>query len=137
MKININQIPPEGLALEEVIDPEELGIDTEFIKFRKPVRVKAKILKITDTVIADIRLEVPMQIICSCCLEESGRDFCKDIKLSYPLDKAQHVIDFNQDIREDIILEYPIKPLCKPDCRGLCFKCGKNLNQGGCSCGPS
>lgn len=36
---------------------------------------------------------------------------------------------------EDIIrLNIPVKPLCRPDCKGLCPVCGKDLNLGECEC---
>ena len=37
-------------------------------------------------------------------------------------------IDLGPVVREYLMLEYPIKPLCKPDCQGLCTVCGENLN---------
>jgi len=37
-------------------------------------------------------------------------------------------------IREEMLLAVPMKPLCKPDCRGICPKCGKDLNDGPCGC---
>ena len=36
--------------------------------------------------------------------------------------------------REEIILGYPVKFLCKIDCLGLCPKCGQNLNEKKCDC---
>lgn len=41
-------------------------------------------------------------------------------------------IDFGPVVREYLMLEYPLKPLCKPDCQGLCTVCGENLNLGTC-----
>ena len=41
-------------------------------------------------------------------------------------------LDFEKVISDSIFLEYPIKPLCKPDCLGLCILCGQNLNIGLC-----
>lgn len=35
---------------------------------------------------------------------------------------------------EEFSLSLPVKPLCRPDCRGLCAGCGQNLNLGKCSC---
>lgn len=35
---------------------------------------------------------------------------------------------------EQFLLALPIKPLCSKTCRGLCPKCGQNLNEGACSC---
>jgi uncharacterized protein len=54
--------------------------------------------------------------------------------LNYSLDSSQQYLDLDQDIREEIILEYPLNPLCKADCKGLCPRCGKNLNQELCNC---
>jgi uncharacterized protein len=41
-------------------------------------------------------------------------------------------IDLSPVIREYLMLENPIKPLCKPDCQGLCVVCGENLNLATC-----
>ena len=43
-------------------------------------------------------------------------------------------LDLDELLRDDILLELPTKFLCKPDCRGMCPKCGKNLNEGVCDC---
>ncbi len=45
-------------------------------------------------------------------------------------------IDLSQMIVEQIVLALPMKPLCKPDCRGLCALCGKNRNLVSCECAP-
>ena len=37
-------------------------------------------------------------------------------------------------LREQVLLAVPMKTVCREDCKGLCPQCGKNLNQGGCSC---
>jgi len=37
-------------------------------------------------------------------------------------------------LREQILLEVPLKAICREDCKGLCPNCGKNLNSGQCSC---
>jgi uncharacterized protein len=43
-------------------------------------------------------------------------------------------IDLGQLMREQFYLSLPMKPLCRPDCQGLCPVCGTNLNRGTCSC---
>ena len=40
----------------------------------------------------------------------------------------------DEQLREQMEIEFPIRFLCKDDCLGLCSKCGKNLNEGECSC---
>ena len=42
------------------------------------------------------------------------------------------IIDIAGLVREYMLLEDPIKPLCKPDCKGLCKTCGSNLNEIDC-----
>lgn len=44
------------------------------------------------------------------------------------------VLDFSEGFMEAVILALPIKRLCREDCRGLCPRCGTNLNQGNCGC---
>jgi len=47
-----------------------------------------------------------------------------------------HVLDLSEAIRQYGLLSVPMKPLCHPDCAGLCPQCGANLNQGACHCVP-
>lgn len=44
------------------------------------------------------------------------------------------VIDLAQVVREQAYLALPMKPLCRPDCKGLCPQCGTNWNQAACNC---
>jgi uncharacterized protein len=44
------------------------------------------------------------------------------------------VIDLAQVAREQCYLAVPMKPLCRPDCQGLCPHCGTNRNVGTCTC---
>lgn len=39
-------------------------------------------------------------------------------------------------VAEQVQLELPARPLCRPDCAGLCPRCGANLNEGPCGCAP-
>mgnify|MGYP003310292303 CR=1 FL=1 len=43
-------------------------------------------------------------------------------------------IDIEDVVRSALILELPSRYLCREDCKGLCSKCGKDLNTGSCSC---
>jgi DUF177 domain-containing protein len=43
-------------------------------------------------------------------------------------------VDLTPLIREQTLLALPTRPLCREDCRGLCPRCGANLNQGDCGC---
>ena len=134
MKIDLNKIPLEGAVLEEEISASVLELDTETVKFLGPVKVRAEVFRITNAVTVNLKLNGLLNLKCSRCLKEFEANFKKDLRLDYQVDRTESALVLDQDIKEEIILDYPIKPLCKPDCIGLCHKCGKNLNEGGCSC---
>lgn len=137
MKIDTRQIPDEGLILTEEFNPKELDLDTEIIKFRGPIKAKAVVSKSYDALTVDLALSAPMFFNCSRCLAQLNVDFKRQVELHYAIDKFSPVIELDPDIREEIILSYPIKPLCNDGCKGLCSKCGGNLNEGGCNCGST
>lgn len=45
------------------------------------------------------------------------------------------ILDLSPLVREASLLSIPMQPICKEDCQGFCMECGKNLNEGDCSCG--
>ncbi|HKM34891.1 MAG TPA: DUF177 domain-containing protein [Lachnospiraceae bacterium] len=86
---------------------------------------------------------------CDRCLKEVPvkiqLDFCRmvlspDAQDSYLLsDIDQGVMNgYQMDIEvlvyNELLLNQPEKVLCKPDCKGICKKCGKDLNEGECGC---
>ena len=52
----------------------------------------------------------------------------------YPLDHDQ--VDLEPMVREAVVLALPLAPLCSDECRGLCPRCGADLNEGPCQCVP-
>ncbi len=49
---------------------------------------------------------------------------------------ARLMLDLGESLRQYALISSPSKPLCRPDCAGLCSTCGTNLNGGSCSCPP-
>lgn len=45
-----------------------------------------------------------------------------------------HILDLEEVFRQAIVLELPMHPVCREDCKGLCPGCGKDLDQGPCDC---
>jgi len=137
VKIFINQVPAEGLVLEEEIKPSELDLETELVKYRSNLKVQAQVSRVISALIVKLDMRAELSAPCSRCLADFKWQFYKEAQLSFSLDGDSTVIDLNPDIREEVMLDYPIKPLCKQDCKGLCPKCGKNKNEGGCPCGST
>jgi len=84
-----------------------------------------------------------IQLECVRCLEESPQPLSVEFSELYAF-KSKSATESNlilpEDgkinltplVREYMLLEIPISPLCKPDCLGLCIICGTNLNEGLC-----
>jgi uncharacterized protein len=134
LRIYIDKIPQEGIVADEELDSAALDLETGFAKFLKPIKVNAQVYKITDAVSVDLTLHSLIHLVCSRCLNEFEADFTKHLKLNYPVTRQDRVLELDEDIRQEILIDYPLKPLCRPECKGLCPKCGKNLNEGSCSC---
>lgn len=47
---------------------------------------------------------------------------------------ARHILDLTEVVRQGLLLAIPMRPLCRPDCKGLCPICGQNWNEGPCTC---
>lgn len=82
---------------------------------------------------------------CDCCLENSSSEQVLSFLETYKKDGEESgnedmvsfsgdLIDITELIRETILLSVPLKHICSPDCRGLCIKCGANLNKTECGC---
>ncbi len=109
-------------------------MDSDVVKLKEPLQIMAFVSKSNNVVNVDLDLLVKGVLTCSRCLNEIILDVNKKASFNYPVDPYKPIIDLDQDIREEIIIDYPIKPLCTSDCKGLCIKCGENLNAGKCKC---
>lgn len=93
--------------------------------------------------------EVSVWIPCSRCLEPVKVDFDIDIdeevdmKLSdqeriEALDESNYIhgreLDTDELLHNEILIKWPMQVLCKEDCKGICSRCGANLNRGVCDC---
>ena len=92
----------------------------------------------------DFQGTIPLE--CVRCLDEFSQRMHWDFTELYAFKKENMTdsgllmpedahIDLQPMIREYALLEVPIKPLCKPDCKGLCPECGENLNEFDCGHG--
>ena len=134
MKIITEQIPVDGYTLTETVPRGAFDLDTNMVKFSEPVHLKAEVFQISNAVTVEMSLQTVIHFVCSRCLEEFSFDLKKNFRLNYQADKPHTILNLDEDIRGEIILDYPINPVCNQDCRGLCVKCGENLNRGSCKC---
>jgi uncharacterized protein len=131
VKIKVNEIRKDGMELSENYEAGELDLARDDIRFVSPIAITAFVTRDKDEVYARIAAKGRFEITCARCLLPYRVDLKKDFDLSYEV-KGKTTLDLSDDVRQEIILEYPLKPLCKQDCKGLCLVCGKNLNEGFC-----
>lgn len=133
MKIFVDEISEGGIELTEDIQPGALLIDTEAISFISPIEVKANVLKSGNEIFIDMSLQAPVEYTCGKCLSRFQDTLKKRFKVIREA-KPQGVVELDDEIRQEIILDYPMKIICRDDCKGLCPNCGQNLNIAECEC---
>ena len=99
----------------------------------------------SGAVTCEITVSAVFDAVCGRCLEvfPMPLEFTTKKLVRYEQDEdfedviytdAGYFIDLAEEIRAQIFFEFPTKPLCKQDCKGLCPVCGCNLNTQSCSC---
>ena len=151
MKINILNLK-EGKT-EYFEKYNENTLDLKGLEFSLIGQLNAHIVieKWRGKVKLSLEADFTLKMQCSRCLEHFERSFHEEatfylkagkeeVKAEkslkdediYTLFYATDEIDVTPLIRDMVILVYPMKPLCKPDCKGLCPVCGVNLNKMKC-----
>lgn len=142
---------PAQIALDEDVSGLELSIDG--ISLFGQVGVNLDIVGSGNIYYCTGRAECEAQIVCVRCLEPYRSKLCGDVEFSIHMaDDAGDVdcdevpdnelvvgsgaaeVDISGPIREALLLEVPLKPLCSEECRGICPICGTNRNERQCEC---
>ena len=142
-----------AIAIERELSAEELELTDDEFRFPAPIaaglkaRLEAGEVRLTGT------LRTQIETDCARCLEPATMAFEAPVDEVWakadPLEGADpeqiddlpitnllegDEVDVSQALREVVLAELPERVLCKPDCKGLCPRCGENLNVGPCSC---
>ena len=156
MIINLSDIMSGKDSIKQITAPLELehfsldGVDYEFAKKNA---VECTITVLGDRkVLLESQTSLSLLIPCSRCLEEVEIPFNIEVSKELDfnesdsdrieeLDEQNYIDGYNLDVDllifDEILLGFPLKVLCKPDCEGICKTCGKNLNKESCDCEQS
>ena len=137
LKININRIPTEGLDLKGAMDSTDFPVrETDSFSFSDPLIYDLHVSLIQQKLLVNGSASIKIKCICDRCLGK----FNLGVKVSdichYIEDFSGDEVDISELIREDLLLEIPMKTVCNETCLGLCPSCGQNLNESKCSCEP-
>lgn len=148
MKIVIADIPDEGL----IIDVQD-KMTVEDVSLSSPVTAQLSVNKVAAEIVITGRLKTEMELQCSRCLKDFRQGLDIPVNVVYhPVEDAageRHALkddeldmgfyegeelDLQELLKEQILLNTQMKPLCNEQCKGICPKCGKDLNTGQCNC---
>ena len=148
MKIAIADIPEEGLE----IDLEE-KIDVDDVVLPSPVCGHLSVNRSADEIVVKGSLSAELGLRCSRCLKDFSRT--AEIPLSVVYHPAEDIsagrhalrddemdtgfyrggeLDLLELAREQVLLSIQMKSLCRESCKGLCPRCGADLNEAPCGC---
>lgn len=154
MEISLEDIPREGLELDFEGDAVSLGLEGDEMGFDGPVAITARLDRAETTVNATGTLSARVRLQCGRCGKDVQFPVRSDFQTAFkrlskfPPDEEARLTKTDLDVifyegglislahlvREQILLATPMRPLCSPGCKGLCPKCGQDLNLGACGC---
>ena len=118
------------------------------ISSKKPVALKLRNLG-GKKLLLEGKAFLSLCIPCSRCLEPVEVPFELELYQELDMDKSEeeraedldeqpyvsgYYLDVDQLIGNELLLNLPMKVLCREDCKGICNQCGTNLNRVNCSC---
>lgn len=133
----------------------ELKVQDSVSSLRGPAHAQMRVVLSGERVIVDGTVAARLLLVCSRCLKSFPAEVSKSFSLEYWPDPAVEFegeeleleyrdlevgfyrddkIDLTAAVTEQIVLEIPMKPICREDCKGLCDQCGADLNEGNCGC---
>jgi uncharacterized protein len=158
MRLDLSHIRQPETVFRRAFEPSAFGGDEEDYRIIAPAALAFTIHKDHDRFRLVGTVATRLELRCSRCLEPFALPVDAAFDLRYLPEGAgmpdgeetedgvlsdddasatfyrDDEIDLGELLREQFYLALPMKPLCRPDCRGLCQQCGTNLNTDTCQC---
>jgi uncharacterized protein len=122
-----------------------LGTHLSEVPADRPVGADLLLESVVEGILVSGPLRGVMVLTCARCVKPFDDAFHLDVQElyvpeaqpdddEYPL--VEGSVDLEPMIRDAVLLSMPFAPLCRPDCQGLCERCGGDRNLGECTCQP-
>lgn len=153
--VNVAQLlqSPVGTTRSYPLDDDEPALREE-LGLVGPIVGTVKLTRTSHGILAAARYTVTVEQECGRCLDpahsvvssEVSEEFLPSLNIAtglpenldfdpdVPRVSANHELDLTDIIRQDIVVQQPLQPLCRPDCPGLCPDCGGELQRDACIC---
>ena len=161
--LHVEQLKDKEFHHEFEENPQVFPIINEMEKkqeceFLKPLNIRLKAFRIRELFEVQGTLRTSIRLPCSRCLKDFDTPLASDFELTYTKEmpglmdvfdeeeievKVEEIgmiyfkgeeINLQQGIQEQVVMAIPLQPLCDENCKGLCQRCGSDLNQGDCGC---
>ncbi len=129
---------------EYTIPPKKINLNRGNLRI-KEIKAKVSIHSANEDIILDNLVNLSFSTVCDRCTKEITKTLnfplSRRIKISKQIEflddeiiLSNHNLDINALIESDILSKFPDIILCKENCKGICPKCYKNLNEHSCKC---
>ena len=149
MKLGLSKIietPGASVPFSTSVDLSDLCYGVSY-PVSEPVEAEGQVRNTAGVLVMTGSIRTTIHGICDRCATEFDQDidFPIDVVLVTELANEENEdewvfplegdsADLDDIVRTVFVLNLDSKLLCKEDCKGLCHRCGKNLNEGPCSC---
>ena len=153
MTFNLSQIV-DSIVFDVKIEPDLIDLGEEFGRLTESLQIVGSLTKKIVQIDVDGKINGEIELECSRCLVNSTTKIENNFNVAFVTkeyftteieaelnEKDLEVslydgetIDIIEVAREQLLLEIPTHFVCKTDCKGLCPKCGTNLNNKTCNC---
>jgi DUF177 domain-containing protein len=159
MKFRLEDIPEEGLEAnfsegEDWLDERLRAEEKRLFRIIGPILAHLRLSKSGRMIHIKSRVETRVELLCARCLEPFFRGLNSEFNTvlkprpNFPLAEERELsredlesdfyegeeINLTSFVQDQVLLTLPQKALCREECRGLCPRCGKNLNREVCQC---
>ena len=131
--------------------PIEYALDMSGVEFsgtyplKKPVKISGTVTNKASLTVLDAEITYEYSAPCDRCGAETAKEYTvkvnKSLAPSIEGEESDSILpvpdmklDLDEFIYSEVILSLPTKFLCQESCKGICPKCGKDLNEGKCGC---
>lgn len=151
LRVDLGRLAREGSVLVEAKVPADDGLwQDEELQWKGPVEVRLRASYAgTGEVVVRGAVRGELEHVCRRCLRPVAGSFEEDLTLVFvtgaageeaaqgdalPYDPRSSALDLSGAVRGEVILAMNRYVVCDPECRGLCPRCGADLNEGPCGC---
>jgi uncharacterized protein len=155
MRIEVETLTEKARPFEHTYQPEEVSLEDDLAHLASEVKVSGSARRKGEEVRLRGEIKTDVEILCDRCLAATRMPLEVEFDTGFIPQEAEAVkaenvelltedlgiaayeggaVDLDELVREQILLALPSRYLCREQCKGLCQKCGADLNAGQCSC---